>query len=49
MKGKDMILSDFYQDRYMMLEIHMISFQYPSICITHCMKDIIKLKQKEDI
>ena len=49
MKGKDMILSNFYQDRHMTTVIHMISFQYPSICITHCMRDIIKWKQKKHI
>ena len=43
-KGKDMILSNFYQDRHMTIVIHMISFQYPSICITCCMRDIITLK-----
>ena len=37
----------FYQDRHMMIVNHMISFQYPSICITHCMRDIIKIERKE--
>ena len=42
MKGKDMVSSDFfYQDRHMMIVTHMTLFQYPLICITHYMRNII--------
>ena len=47
MKGKDMILSDIFQDRHMTIGIHMISFQFPSICITYCMSDIIRLNERK--
>ena len=42
-----MIYTTFYQDRYITIVICMTSFQYPSICITHCMGDIIKSNERK--
>ena len=39
-KGKDMILSDFYPDKSMMIVTNNTSSLYLSICIIYCMRDI---------
>ena len=50
MKGKDMILSDFFcLDRCMILVIHMKLSPYPLICIMLCMKIIIEMTLYMDI
>ena len=49
MKGRDMILSDFCQDRHMMIVIHKTLFQYPLMCITHYMRNIIIYKCRTGI
>ena len=41
-KGKDMILSDFYQDKDMMIVSHMMLFLYPLTCTMYYMKDTSK-------
>ena len=43
-KGKDIVLSDFYEEGHMMIAIHTILFQHPLIHTRLYMKIIIKLK-----